>query len=56
MVGVKASWLRDEAEAGRVPALRAGDTWLFDLHALERALLARIEAQPPATGPEGGDA
>ncbi|TWT79125.1 hypothetical protein CA13_05230 [Planctomycetes bacterium CA13] len=28
-LGVPAAWLRDRAEAGEVPALRAGSRWLF---------------------------
>lgn len=41
-IGVQSQWLAAEAEAGRLPALKAGTTWLFDLAALERALLARV--------------
>lgn len=28
-LGVPSSWLREQAEAGNVPGLRAGDRWLF---------------------------
>jgi len=28
-LGVPSKWLRERAEAGDVPALRAGDRWLF---------------------------
>jgi hypothetical protein len=34
-------WLRAEAEAGRVPALRAGKHFLCDFAAVEAALLER---------------
>ncbi len=44
-VGVTARWLRDQAEAGRVPHLRAGTRYLFDLAALTEALCSRA-AQP----------
>lgn len=38
---VPAKWLRDEAEAGRVPALRAGKVFLFDAEAVETVLRER---------------
>jgi hypothetical protein len=34
-------WLRTEAEAGRVPHLRAEKVLLFDVDAVERVLLER---------------
>jgi excisionase family DNA binding protein len=40
-LGVPLSWLRAEAENGRIPALRAGRAWLCDPTAVEAALLAR---------------
>ena len=40
-VGVTARWLRDEANAGRVPHLRAGTRYLFDLTTLTQALAER---------------
>ena len=40
-LGVRAAWLRGEAEAGRVPGVRAGHTWLFRVEAVERVLLER---------------
>jgi hypothetical protein len=40
-VGVPAQWLRAEADAGRVPCLRAGRRYLFELRALTRALAKR---------------
>ena len=36
---VRSDWLR--AEAGRVPSLPAGDRFLFDAEAVEKALLKR---------------
>jgi hypothetical protein len=44
-VGITARWLRDEAAAGRVPHLRAGTRYLFDLAALTQSLSDRA-AQP----------
>lgn len=41
---VTSKWLRDEAEAGRVPHLRAGDRLLFDPETGERLLLERARA------------
>lgn len=43
---VPATWLAEEAEAGRVPSLNAGGRLLFDLKAVEAVLLERArEAQ-----------
>lgn len=46
-LGVPAAWLRSEAQAGRVPHLRAGRRILFNPVAVERVLLERAirEAQ-----------
>jgi len=41
---VSVKWLREEAEAGRVPHIRADRAFLFDPEAVERVLLER--AQP----------
>jgi len=35
------SWLKQEAEAGRIPCLKAGDVLLFDRAAVEQTLLKR---------------
>ena len=40
-LGVKAQWLRSEAEAGGVPAVKTGDSFLFDAVTVERILRAR---------------
>jgi excisionase family DNA binding protein len=39
--GVPDAWLRREAEAKRIPSLRVGRRLLFNVEAVERALLAR---------------
>jgi hypothetical protein len=38
---VTVGWLRDEANAGRVPCLRAGDRYLFAPTAVEMVLAER---------------
>ncbi len=49
-LGVTATWLRAEADAGRVPCLRAGTRYLFDLDALTEALAERIVAERQGVG------
>lgn len=39
--GLTFDWLKTEAEAGRLPCLRAGRRLLFDADAVEAALIAR---------------
>ena len=46
---VTTAWLRSEAEAGRVPCLRAGSRFLFNPDAVERALADRA-AQSAGAG------
>ena len=43
-LGVPAKWLKAEAEADRVPHLRAGSRYLFDLGKLQEAIRQRIPA------------
>ncbi len=40
-LGVPIKWLRDEAEAGRVPSLRVGRRVLVNLQTVEQILLER---------------
>jgi hypothetical protein len=40
-LGVPAAWLRAEAQAGRVPCLRAGRRLLVNPQAVERVLMER---------------
>lgn len=40
-LGVTAKWLRNEAEAGRIPHLAAGRRLLFDAETVERLLTER---------------
>lgn len=44
---VRASWIIAEAEAGRIPHVRVGDGFMFDVLAVEAALLKR--ASKPVT-------
>jgi hypothetical protein len=41
LLGVTSKWLRDEAQAGRIPHLPAGKTLLFDADLVERLLAER---------------
>ena len=56
---VTIKWLRSEAEAGRVPHLKADDRFLFDPIALELSLLQRAGGSPQSTNNDslacGGD-
>ena len=40
-IGVSSRWLRAEADADRVPCLRADNRYLFNLEAVARALSRR---------------
>lgn len=40
---VPAQWLEEEAKAGRVPCLHAGERFLFDPESVERVLLERAQ-------------
>ena len=48
-LGVTQRWLRSEADAGRVPCLRAGDRYLFNLPAVIDAV-ATIAARTRQAG------
>jgi hypothetical protein len=58
-LGVPASWLRTEALGGRVPSLKAGRGFLFDIEAVEESLLIRArgggtqDADDPSAVGEG---
>ena len=39
--GLSVAWLKAEAEAGRIPCLRAGRRMLFDAEAVETVLIRR---------------
>ncbi len=42
--GMLASWLRAEAQASRIPFIRMGRRWMFNVDAVEHSLLERAEA------------
>ena len=39
--GLSVAWLKAEAEAGRIPCLKAGRRMLFDAEAVENVLIRR---------------
>jgi hypothetical protein len=43
--GLSAAWLKAEAEAGRIPSLKAGRRLLFDADAVEAALIRRAASE-----------
>lgn len=52
---VRAAWLRSEADAGRLPHVKAGDRYLFDPELVERLLLERARQLPgEGEAPKGG--
>ena len=51
LLSVPSTWLRAEADAGRLPHLRAGSKYLFDVDTVERLLLER--ARQSSEGNEG---
>jgi excisionase family DNA binding protein len=44
-LGVPARWLREEADAGRIPCLRAGAHYLFAVAAVQAVLARRAAAE-----------
>lgn len=50
-LGVPSSWLRAEADAGRVPHLRAGGAYLFDARTVERIVGARARGETAPSSP-----
>ena len=47
---VPVRWLRAEAEAGRIPHVKAERVFLFDPEAVEKVLLERAQAAAVVTG------
>ena len=45
--GLSVSWLRAEAQANRIPSIRMGRRWMFNIDAVERALLERASVNEP---------
>jgi hypothetical protein len=46
---VPANWIRSEAEAGRIPHLKAGDVFLFNPEVVEEELLRRASSGSTTT-------
>lgn len=46
-LGVDRKWLRQQAEAGLIPGVSAGKTWLFDIGAVEQVLRERAKLTVP---------
>ncbi len=42
-LGLPAAWLKSEAEAGRIPSLRAGRRLVFNSEAVEQTLIERAK-------------
>ena len=53
--GLPSSWLRSEAEAGRLPSLRAGRRLMFHAETVERVLLERAARQVQAAEGEASN-
>ena len=47
---VPLAWLRSQAAGGQLPAVQAGDRWLSNPEAVERALLERATRMPKGGG------
>lgn len=43
-LGVPIAWLKEEADAGRIPCLRAGKNYLFDLEILRAIIMDRVRS------------
>ena len=52
-LGVTQEWLRDQADAGNVPCLRAGKRYLFNAVAVREALAAEAAKQNTGQRPQG---
>jgi excisionase family DNA binding protein len=52
-LGVSVAWLRDMANEGKVPCIRAGKRFLFSASAVQKALLT-LASQPTMGGRNAG--
>ena len=50
-LGLPAAWIKVEAEAGRIPHLRAGRRLMFNSDAVERILIDRARQQAGKSEP-----
>ncbi len=53
VLGVPSAWLREQAEQGALPGLRAGNRWLFDVESV-RAELRRMASSSVPSDEKGG--
>lgn len=53
ILGVPSAWLRERAEAGEIPALHAGNRWLFQENAVRNSVAAMASSKAPSES--GGD-
>ncbi len=53
MLRVPKDWLKDEADAKRVPCLKAGDRYLFDVDAVGEILMQRASSVTDPEDEEG---
>jgi hypothetical protein len=44
-LGVTQAWLRDQADCGRVPCLKAGKRYLFNVDAVQATLVKRAKSK-----------
>ena len=51
-LGVTQQWLRDMADTGQVPCLKAGNRYLFNPIAVQEALAAKAARQRQESGEE----
>lgn len=49
-LGLPAAWIKTEAEAGRIPSLRAGRRLMFNPDVVERILIDRAKANADGDG------
>ena len=54
LLGVPITWLKEEAEAGRVPSLMIGRRRLFNLEAVEHVLVERARDNGVGTASRNG--
>ena len=55
-LGLPAAWLKTEAEAGRIPCLRAGRRLLFNAEVVEQTLMERANDSSCVPRKEAADA
>ena len=54
-LGLSAAWLKEEADAGRIPSLKAGRRLLFSEAAVRQVLLRRAAGEQPVPNADRGE-